>query len=668
MDDSPDILGWLPHVNPENDHSTLFDLMIPSDKTLFKSKHDIQLNFINNQDDVRGFSSENAARHRQSIFTGLNPKFLDYDLSSDASFQESERYAMSEELSSSVPNRNIHKALSDLESFNLHGDSHAPLYLFRGPFGALRLSQSEMIESTTPESPDWDKELENILRGEDFDLDDVVVPELTANNNRAPQKPVPSQLDDMELCSFEPQIQPQINLYGGNVEGWTLLSHYKDRIVPLISPLRRGQETPWVSLVIPCAVTTLGELTLNGSINHARLALLNAVWGTSAFHLGNNTSCLGNWKASGEMYLRRAQCHFQKCMEEQCLSTAKTSKYKEILMAVLSLSNAFMFKGDPTRRRAYLVQTEKFIRVRGLSQPKLSSKKRALHHCYAFMRIIAETTCVADSPNVQLFETSGGAIGDKIYEGDFRISPNLVFSADAMTEEKDPEMGQRDLHLAIPGRWSSTLFPTVYGVDELFLMLLSQVIRLANERDLSTMCNRTQEGRLSLKEFWIRAKAIEKAINTLISSSVTGDTQAYHSDSPMKDKSTTAQAMSMSLLIFFYRRIYEVDPAILQCKVAIMRTYLRQIQEEETISGNGSNAALIWPAFIAACEAVESDLQLFFSSWFDHCFATTALVYASAAKEIFETIWMKRLNAEVYGETLSWPDILREGNIRFTCV
>jgi arginine metabolism regulation protein II len=327
-----------------------------------------------------------------------------------------------------------------------------------------------------------------------------------------------------------------------------------------------------------------------------------------------------------------------------------------------------MFRGDPAKRRAYLIQTERFIRVNGLSKPKLSSKKRALHHCYAFMRIIAETTCVADNLNVQLIQSSGGAIGDTIYEGDFRIFPNLAFSSDAMTEEKDPEMGERDLHLAIPGRWSSTLFPTVYGVDELFLMLLSQVIRLANERDLSTLHKGEQQERLSLREFWIRAKAIEKAINSLISSSATIGTHAQETESSLKDNSTTAQAMSISLLIFFYRRIYEVDPAILQCKVKIMRTYLTQIQQEEIISNESSSAALIWPAFIAACEAVEPDLQRFFSSWFDYCFATTALVYASAAKQVFEAIWDRRSNQGIYGEAYSWPDILREGKIKFTCV
>jgi arginine metabolism regulation protein II len=99
--------------------------------------------------------------------------------------------------------------------------------------------------------------------------------------------------------------------------------------------------------VIPCAVTTLGELTLNGQVNNARLALLNAVWSTSAFHLSNNTSWPGNWKASGEMYLQRAEYYFQKCMEETCLSTSKINKYKEILMAILSLSNAFVWYQQP---------------------------------------------------------------------------------------------------------------------------------------------------------------------------------------------------------------------------------------------------------------------------------------------------------------------------------
>jgi arginine metabolism regulation protein II len=275
-------------------------------------------------------------------------------LSSNAKLQDFERHAMSEEVARSVPNEDVNKAISDLERLEPHGASPALLSCFRGPFGALRLSQTEKLEPIHMDtevapllSRDWDDELEEILREDEFTFDNPAVQEIGQNESWMPQEPNLSQLENTSFGSIESQLQPQINIYGTNIESWTLLSHYKGQIVPLISPLRRGQETPWISLVIPCAVTTLGELTLNGQVNNARLALLNAVWSTSAFHLSNNTSWSGNWKASGEMYLQRAEYYFQKCMEETCLSTSKINKYKEILMAILSLSNAFVWYQQP---------------------------------------------------------------------------------------------------------------------------------------------------------------------------------------------------------------------------------------------------------------------------------------------------------------------------------
>lgn len=325
-----------------------------------------------------------------------------------------------------------------------------------------------------------------------------------------------------------------------------------------------------------------------------------------------------------------------------------------------------MIKGDADRRRAYLVQTEKFICVKGLSQPKLSAKKRALHHCYAFMRIMAETTCIASNLSVNFIGMSG-TLSDKVtYGGDFRIYPNLVFSMTTLSMEKDPETAQRDLHLAIPGQWSSTLFPTVYGVDEIFLLLLSQVIRLANERDFSMMSDSAGE-MITLKEFWTRAKVLESAINHLLST--TSPTNSLACDQgPPTEMSTTSQAIYTALLIFFHRRIYETDPTMLQGKVDAMRTYLIKIEQEETYQKDRNNAALIWPAFITACEAVDPGLQIFFASWFDSCARTTGLVHASVAKQIFETIWTKRRDMSSRGEFCGWPDVLRDGNIRFTCV
>lgn len=264
---------------------------------------------------------------------------------------------MTLEIISSVPDQNPDQAIVDLERFDSDISCSNPSSLFRGPFGAFRCPQPLQLEpspSDTDELPpsflDWFEQLEELPIEEDFNQSVFSLDALDALNtdygesliSEEPSLEPPQSIGaNFHELSLPAELDPYVSV--GNVEGWSLLSHYKDRIVPLISPLRRGKETPWMSLVIPCAMGTVAELVLNGSSSHARLALLNAVWSTSAFHLGNNSvACLEYWKASGGIYLTRAQYHFQRCMEESCISATKMSKYKEILMAMLSLSNAFV--------------------------------------------------------------------------------------------------------------------------------------------------------------------------------------------------------------------------------------------------------------------------------------------------------------------------------------
>lgn len=272
--------------------------------------------------------------------------------------EDAERKKMSSQVVSSLENQSPSRVIDNLEKYELCGIESEPFAHFRGPFGASRWSELRPVSNidVIPVASDEPcEELEQfsaddnanfpLWRSDDLETDlyDHIFPEVS---QVLPQ-------DDIEIYTQEPtmRLEPSAFPNGGNIEGWTLLSYYKDRIVPLISPLRRGQETSWMSLVMPCAVTTLGELALNGTVNHARLALLNAIWSTSAFHLGNNLmGCFEQWKISGEKYLARAQYHFQQCMQESCLSTGKISKYKETLMAILSLSNVFVRFTAPIQR------------------------------------------------------------------------------------------------------------------------------------------------------------------------------------------------------------------------------------------------------------------------------------------------------------------------------
>lgn len=261
---------------------------------------------------------------------------------------------MTLELISSVPDQNPDQAIVDLEIFDSDISCSKPLSLFRGPFGAFRCPESLPIDplpfgtDTQPSSGDWFEQLEELPREEDLNQTPFSPDALDADYSDDVMLAGPNQepLQSVGMDFHEPSLQAELNPYlsVGNIEGWNLLSHYKEIIVPLISPLCLGKETPWMSLVIPCAMATLADLMLNGSPNHARLALLNAVWSTSAFHLGNDSMAyVQQWKLSAARYLAQAQYHFQRCMEESCISATKMSKYKEILMAMLSLSNAFVW-------------------------------------------------------------------------------------------------------------------------------------------------------------------------------------------------------------------------------------------------------------------------------------------------------------------------------------
>lgn len=165
-----------------------------------------------------------------------------------------------------------------------------------------------------------------------------------------------------------------------------------------------------------------------------------------------------------------------------------------------------MIKGDSEKGLSGLIQAEKFIYAHGFKQSTLSPKRRTLHHCYVYMGIMAETTSMTSSPTTDLTEPRSRILEDPI-PTDFRIRLEVTFSENILDKEKDPS-------IAIPGRWSMTLFPKMYGIAESFLMLLSQVIRLANERDLSILHDE-RLGILHLKDFWIRAKALEKGIRLL---------------------------------------------------------------------------------------------------------------------------------------------------------
>lgn len=275
---------------------------------------------------------------------------------------DAERQQMSNQLVDAVVARDQDpgQVLLDLEQECLDTYPEQSFSVVWGPFGVARWQGSEvqdedsdLIDFDAIDVEAGDVEPDEALTrwllgtspgGENIDNEDIstellhVSPILqTAEaNERFAEVGLDTTILDINRIMFPVNEDPK---------AWLLLSYYRDRIIRLISlrqqqhPQHSGAETsnPWSSLVMPCAMTTMAELTIGGSASHAHLAILNALLATSAFHLLNSSSGLTaeEWMVAGEEYTVRARGHLNACLDGK-------SKYKEVLMAMLCLANAFV--------------------------------------------------------------------------------------------------------------------------------------------------------------------------------------------------------------------------------------------------------------------------------------------------------------------------------------
>ncbi|KAJ4301887.1 hypothetical protein N0V90_003983 [Kalmusia sp. IMI 367209] len=207
--------------------------------------------------------------------------------------------------------------------------------------------------------------------------------------------------------------------------------------------------------------------------------------------------------------------------------------------------------------------------------------------------------------------------------------------AEDIKRVKGQDEGENDLHLEYPGIWAATLYPEIFGVPEMWLFLVSLIIRLSTERDVAE-----KEGvpaTLSAKDFLSRAKAIERCINQMRKPPPNLD----HYDDPAVDN--MLDAMQNALIIYFYRKIYDVESTMLQHKVEMVRDCLLRCNPSDPDAVYGS-ARLLWPVLIAASEARDPDVQASFAAWLRAAAQRSGLRLFSDTLENLENVWQERRN------------------------
>ncbi|KAI2986189.1 Arylsulfotransferase (ASST) family protein [Aspergillus niger] len=622
-------------------------------------------------------------------------------------FTEDMRQRMSEQLTDSLDLDDVHTILTKIDDQceSQEGDTNSSFTTCMGPFGAFRVVRAEMDLPESPMDP-VDEPLPHVeenpaTAGLEMSLDDAfsndplmeclfghvnvdVTADLDAHDFFAATLPSaesegisPQSLSGGFLMGPSPSVPLQASLlsspeiqYAPSVTNLAppdaplLLSAYTKNVTQLFSPIQL-EKSPWSMLYMPPAMETLALLTMGELANNTRMSIFYAILATSAFtqRLSSLTrSASQYWQRQAETFAIEAQNHLKRALHDAS-SSVKKVKYKDVLIALLCMNTVSAYQGNTERVRRCLLDCENWVRFRGLPKTRKSRKVRLLHHCYVYLRIFQESTSVLPVSHVEIESdhASPDTVRSIATTRSFRLRQWEGRLDQRMSELKEQHQGENDLHLEIPGRWDSTMYPQVFGLPESLLFLLSQVTRLGNERDLSDLGSYT--GALDFRQFSARARSLERCISTWRPPSLPdADPHSIIAQTNATIVRLMLSALHKALLIFFYRRIYDVDPMILQDKAWQVRDALAQVERDD-MPATRIAAPFIWAAFIAACEALDPTLQDWFAGWFETSARKSGLGTFKLALKIARQVWERQRLPLNSSASTSWPQIMRESNL-----
>ncbi|KAI8308829.1 Arginine metabolism regulation protein II [Colletotrichum sp. SAR11_240] len=388
--------------------------------------------------------------------------------------------------------------------------------------------------------------------------------------------------------------------------------------------------------------------------------------------LKTDEKAASQWLEVGLDYQKSAQSHLKMALQSESDETSQ-AKYNEILMAILATAMVSVLYNGSRAVKIFLLDAERLIRLRGLSMPR-SFNVRVLHHVYTHLRVIAESTDISidNAPKtgqaLSAQAQAQAATEMAVSLRKFRIAEHSLGADLDISREKPAEVGYADIHLDISGHWPVTMYPDIYGVPESLMTLLSQIISFANEKAkleaIALYDPRVSAGlsrHVKMLEQHIWSWSLDSSDNQ---SGPSRPRELMNRDARLVDhpliKSLTL-AMHQALIIYFYRRVYNMSAMVIQDAVRKTLDYIQPCLEE-TADDHDFATSIGWAGFIAACEATTPDLQERGKLILESIDTQGVIFGADKPSVLAQSVWDKR--KETGDWTLSWPDLMQSSMTR----
>ncbi|KAL8960247.1 MAG: hypothetical protein Q9193_003015 [Seirophora villosa] len=479
--------------------------------------------------------------------------------------------------------------------------------------------------------------------------------------NLAPPPYAPVDMTDMKILSH----------------GQILLRYFKDVIIPTYSPLPVDSKSPWEIMNCYAAIQRLADMTYLEvpDVKHASRANLFGALACSAYTISETQTHLTALPVTACQQIvnsasARAREHMQKSLRTETHGTKK-ARYKDQLMAVNTMIALATLMENHHDARCYLIDAERLLRLRGLAKRILSRRARLLHHVYTWLRIVGESTFImhdyassALPPRIENSLVRSRNTSDRApdeadppannygqLDNFLRVDPHETDSEPDLQEHKEQEAGIRNIHLQDMRQWSGTLYLQIYSIPETWLSLVSQTTRLANVID--TMNASKSEMTHSFNAYLRNKSARLEAMICSLASETSGfhlhdSHSSGNGGSGIRTVRPPSEAMlralNSALVIFFYRRIRDVHPWILQVHVNEVIEALNDFDcgMAQYPKYRCGTIGTPWPAFMAGCEAMTTSKRNWIVSWLEKSSKKLLTAGHRSCIDIMREVWHRR--------------------------
>ncbi|KXH55443.1 hypothetical protein CSAL01_05080 [Colletotrichum salicis] len=431
-----------------------------------------------------------------------------------------------------------------------------------------------------------------------------------------------------------------------------LMHHYMHRVINIFCVIDNAK-SPWKTIHLPRAIQGAGELSVMGATSRIRNALRNALLSISAYYFSNvQTSdrrlrTESKWVEAATLYRYDAIGLLKQAVEVD-LHSPRRPKYKEFLATMLSMITINVMSGDTSTCGVHLDGAQQLITHMGKGKPRLSSKARALHRIYYYLRVIYESTAPLRDSSCRFSPSSEDDTTDVPQPLSREVaSSNIIPDEHTTSPSCGPAQAAHEM----------ASYECIYGIPQSLLVLLQRTIDLIDRvdaarkkhgitpipSDLERMCDDVEkhifDWPLDLELSQYRDSNIGTSFDIIYH-----QTRSFHN----------------ALVIYFSQNVRLLSHRYLRQYVADI---LHDIEAIEAIKTETKllAAPLFWPAFMAATEAHGQHLQDRFRHWYEKVAVYGIKAVRTGTQVVYE-VW-KRGPTSDGRITSQWRSVVEETGV-----